>query len=97
MDVSTQKNLLQALNLEDFPLKEQEEMLLSVGDLVFKNSLVKLLEQMDDAMKDAFAALLEKNPSEEEVVAFLQKVPGADKAVAETVQELTDDILAATK
>lgn len=91
------RNLVQALDLEALPVEDQEEVLVTMGDLIFKSSLVRLLERMDDAAKEAFVALIEKNASEIEMNDFLaDKVPGADEAVAEAVEDLTSDILAVT-
>lgn len=77
--------------------EEQEELLLDLGDLVFQGTMLRLMERMDDAASDAFSDLLDKDPSEEELEAFLKAhVPDADAAVAETLAEIRSDILAVT-
>jgi hypothetical protein len=66
--------------------------------LIFKGTLVRLIERMDEPSRDEFNALLDSNPSEDAIQEYIQaNVPDADSAVAETVAELTDDILAVTK
>jgi hypothetical protein len=94
---SDEKNILDALGIDDLLPEEQEEMLLELGDLVFRNSLVRLIERMDDATKSDFNLLLDTDPSEEVVMAFLkERIPDADKTVQEAVADLRSDILAVT-
>lgn len=90
--------LIDALGLDALEIAEQEDILLSLGDLIFKDTLVRLIERMDDEARDTFAALIDHGATEEEVSAFLeQNVPTADAVVKEAVDELADDILAVTK
>lgn len=87
--------LLEALDLEALAPEQQEELLLEVNALIFKGTLVRLLERMSDEARDQFNALMDTDPLEEQVMRFLEDtVPDADQAVEETVQELRDDILA---
>lgn len=84
-----------ALGLEELSPEEQEEILLDLNALVFKGSLVRLIERMDASARDDFAVLMDRNADEEEVDTFLkERVPNADQAVLDTVEELTNDILA---
>ena len=95
--MTSDTTLLEALDLESLAPEEQEALLLEINELVFKSSMARLIERMDDGMRDEFAKLMESDADEETVEAFLlANVPDADKAVAEAVAELTDDILAAT-
>ena len=92
------QTLLEALNVSELPVEEQEELILSLNDMVFEGTLVRLIERMDEPTREEFSALLEKDTPEEEVEAFIaERVPDADKAVEETVADLTNDILSATK
>lgn len=89
--------LLEALDLENLSPKEQEELLLEINELVLKGSMLRIVERMDDAARAEFHALMEGEPDEAALEAFLAaRVPDADRIVAETVAELTDDILAVT-
>jgi len=93
----TPTELLSALDLESLAPEEQEALLLELNEIVFRGSMVRLIERMDEKSRDEFAALMEGDADEEAVEAFLkERVPDADSAVAETVAELTDDILAVT-
>lgn len=88
------ETLLEVLDIEGLPPEEQEDLLLELNEIIFKGTFVKLLERMDDATKDDFDQLMSGEPSEDQVMAFLQeRVPDADQAVEETIQELRDDIL----
>ncbi len=91
-------NIIEALNLAELPEAEQEEMLLDLQDLVFKGTMVRLIEMMDEKTREEFSALLDKDAAEEEIEAFIEKhVPNADAVAQDTMDELTDDILAVTK
>lgn len=92
---SHKHELLSALNLEAFTLEEQEEMLLTLSDLVFRGTIIRLIEAMDDKTRTDFMALCDADASGEEVQAFLEaRVPGADDAVRETVAEIAHDMAA---
>jgi hypothetical protein len=97
MATTHEQTLLEVLGLEDLLPEEQEELLLDLNELIFKGAMVRLIERMDDATKADFDALMESEADEEEVEAFLmERVPDADEAVQETVDELKNDILSVT-
>lgn len=98
MSTTTQPQaLFDALGLKELEAEEQEELLLEINDLVFKGFMLRLIERMDDESRDAFKALMEQDPTQEEIQAFFDKnIPGADDAIRETMDDLTNDILAAT-
>jgi hypothetical protein len=90
-------DLLAATGIESMTPTEREETLLDLGDLIFRSTLVRLIERMDEKTQEDFNAFLDTNPSEEAVTAFLtERVPGAEEVVRETVDELRNDILGAT-
>ncbi|MDP3403018.1 MAG: DUF5663 domain-containing protein [bacterium] len=89
--------VLEALELNELPVEEQEALLVDLNELIFKGTMVRLIELMDESSRDEFAKLMESGADEAVVEAFLrEKVPNADRAVEETVAELADDILAVT-
>ncbi len=89
--------ILKALDIEDLSEKEQEEILLDLNDLIMRGSMVRLIERMDEKTRDDFAVLMDRDAPQEEIEAFLaERVPGAEAAVAETIADLRDDILAVT-
>jgi hypothetical protein len=95
MTDAAKKSIIEALDLAALPAKDQEDILLTLNDLVFKGSLVRVVEGMDDATRDAFSSLFDSGASEEEINAFLDAhAPHSEKAVQETIDELASDILA---
>ena len=97
MNTSVQ-TILDALEVNELPAAEQEEILGDLNDLVFKGTLIRLLERMDTPAREAFEELLSKDAPEEVLKAFIQQnAPDAHNAVSETLSELTSDILLATQ
>jgi hypothetical protein len=91
------QGILEALGIKDLEPAEQEELLLDLGELVTRGTMLRLIERMDEKTQDDFSALLDRDPEDEEVEAFLkERVPDADSAVEETLEELRSDILAVT-
>lgn len=89
------EKLLEALDLSELPTEEQETLLLDLNTTIFKSALIRMIEGMNDATREEFAALMDAEASEEELEAFLRdKVPGAEQAVNEAVETVADDILA---
>jgi len=87
--------IVEALDIFALPVNEQEELLLDLNSLIFRSSLVRMMENMDEATREEFAVLMERNPEEEELEAFLlNRVPGAEESVQEAIETLADDILA---
>lgn len=92
------KTIIDALQLDDLSEKEQEEILGDLDEVIFKGTIIRLLEQMDEKTRIEFEALLDQDAEEDEIQIFLEKhVPNADAAVQDTIAEITDDILAVTK
>ena len=88
---------MDALDIGSLAPDEQEELLLDLNDLVYKGTLLRLVGMMDDQTKADFEKLLDSDPEEDVVEAFLEeRVPDSGKAVEDTIQELRDDILAVT-
>ena len=88
----------EALGFAELSIEEQKEILLDLSELIYKGTMIRVMERMDESHKDAFHALIDGNASQEEIATFIEKhVPDADAAVQETVAELTSDILAVTK
>ncbi|CAN5697030.1 hypothetical protein BH11PAT2_BH11PAT2_05100 [soil metagenome] len=97
MKDTTTSDILTLLNIQELPSEEQEELLLDLTSLIFKGSLVRIIELMDSDTRDSFNSLMDTDPVEDEVEQFLtDNVPGADQAVQDTLDELRNDILAVT-
>ena len=92
------QDILEALGVQDLTEEEQQTMLLDLQSLLFRGSIIRMLEQMDEQQKNAFNEYLEGNPSEENMMAYLEKnVPDAEGAIRDTLAELKNDILASTE
>ena len=97
MNDTNLSRVLDALQISELPLEEQEALLLDLNALVFRSSIARIMERMDEQTRDEFAKLLDSGADEDAVEAFLRsRVADADSAVAETVREISDDILAVT-
>lgn len=89
------EELLEALKVRELAEEEQEALLLELNELIAQSTLVRLLEQMDDATQSEFSALLDGGASEAEAEAFIaQRVPNADAILEEVIRSLTKDVLA---
>ncbi len=92
------ERIITALNMEELAPEEQQDLMLELNSLVFRSALTRIVEQMDEATRTQFTAFVDTNPIQEQLAAFLiETVPGADKAVEDTVAELTSDILSVTE
>ena len=92
------QDILEALGVQDLTEEEQQNMLLDLQSLLFRGSIIRMLEQMNEQQKNAFNEYLEVNPSEEDMMAYLEKnVPDAEGAIRDTLAELKNDILASTE
>ena len=98
MDTSTSTtDILDALGIDDLSEKEQEAFLLDIGDIIYQGTLMRAMQDMDEESKDAFEALLARDPADEEMERFMEEhMPTIDQAAAETITQLRDDILAIT-
>ncbi|MES2931417.1 MAG: hypothetical protein V4682_01820 [Patescibacteria group bacterium] len=89
--------VLNALQIGELSPQEQEALLLDLNSLIFRGTMVRLIERMDEKTKDDFIQLVESAADESALEAFLkERIPDTDASVAETVQEISDDILAVT-
>ena len=95
--MNNNSNILDALNIASLQETEQEELLLDLQSLVYKSTLIRLIGKMDEKNQDEFNTLLDTQPSEDTVLAFLyEKIPDADAIVAEVLADLRGDILEVT-
>lgn len=89
--------ILEALELSELKPEEQEEILLDINTIIYESSMLRLVESMDEQTRADFEALMERDTADEEMESFLkERVPNADALIAESVKELTNDILSGT-
>lgn len=84
-----QKNIIKDLGIENLPGKEQEEMLLSMGRIIFQSILIRTMEELDEKGKDEFEKILTEKPNDEEaILGFLQKkIPNLNEIVNDEVEK----------
>lgn len=94
-DTSRFQKLMEALDLSILPLEEQNELLLDLNTVIFKNALARMIENMNEQAREEFARLMEEEADEDALEEFLTtRVPGAEQAVQAAVEGISDDILA---
>ena len=94
--MKTKQDIFDAINMHSLPQEEQEEFLIDLQSLVYKNTLVRLIERMDEATKEDFNTFLTTNPDEDAVLAYIyKKIPDADALVDQVIAQMQNDILLA--
>ena len=97
MSITPTDQILDALDFAALPQDEQAALKDELADVVTRGALIRVLEGMDEATRDAFIDLTESGASEEEIEAFLaERAPHAAQAEAETLADLANDILLGT-
>lgn len=91
------EKIIDALELDQLPPAEQEEIMSDVGSIIFQSYMIKLMQVMDPATKEQFGKLVDGDASEEEISDFVSKnVPESGALIQSTIDEMVDDILAVT-
>ncbi len=93
--MTTQTDLIRALEMDALPVEEQESLLSELDDIAFEQTLIRILENLDDSKAEELEHMLERDPSDEEVGAFFKThVKNLDKLLSETMDDLKSDLLA---
>lgn len=81
------KNILPSLGLRDLSAEKQEQMLLKIGDIIFKRVLIRAIDSMNEPAKVEYEKLLKNKSSDAGVVLdfFRSKLPNFDQLVAAEV------------
>lgn len=86
-----QKNIENVLELDELPAKEQQEILLRVGAIIYQNVLMRVMETMTDGDTDEFEKLLDNNAKPEEIFSFLKnKVENFEEVIEEEAKKFKD-------
>lgn len=92
---TTGMKLIKKLDLFNLEPEDQEAVLERCRTLIFQNAMAELVLAMDEDTKDRFDQLLEGNPSEDDMEAFLEAhVPEAPAILEHAVEEVVADMLA---
>lgn len=97
MNTQTQDNvraqLIYDLGLSDIPVEKQEELLVKMMEVVLKRIFVETMARLNDADKEMYMSMIEKNMTPEEVEAYVQdKIPRYNELVAEITRQLRDEM-----
>lgn len=80
------QDLLKELGIDKLPPEKAEEMVATIGRILYQAVLIRVMERLSDPEKDEFAALLDKEADEDAIYAFLTaKVPDLNALVEEEV------------
>ncbi len=87
MDKKTNNNIIYDLGLELLSPEQQEEALISIGQIIFQAVIIRVLDILSDEEKDDFEKLLAGNSSEEMILNFLKsKIEDLDEIIKEEVE-----------
>lgn len=93
-DISKQ-NIIKSLGIDTLPEKEQEEVLLKVGTIIFQSVLARVMDVLEPEEKDQFTKILTEKPDDEKaIMEFLEsKVSNLDEIVNEEVANFKKESL----
>lgn len=81
-----QKNLFREMGLEDLPRDKKMELMVKWGDIVQKDVIIRLIQEMSEESKKELDDLLARDKSWDEIYEFLE---GKFGDLEEVVQEET--------
>jgi hypothetical protein len=94
-DTTSLDKIKKALDFDQMSKTEQEELLLDMGEQIYKGTILASMEAMDEKSRAGFVDLIEKNASQEKLAAYIEEhVSNADAIAEAAVTELVNDILA---
>ena len=87
MDDILKQNIIKDLGMDQLSPEKQEEMLLTIGRLIFQGVIIRVMGLLSEKDKDEFDKLLtERIEDEEAVLNFLKsKIPNLEELINEEV------------
>lgn len=93
-----EKNVLEELGLKNLSPDETEKLFVSLGEIIQGRINLRIIDELAEADKNAFYALLDQKQNDAEVTAFLQeKIPNLNDLVAQVIAESKQEIVEKTK
>ena len=87
------QTIMQELGLENLPQEKQEELLVKMGEVIFKKIFLATVEKLDDEGKNRFEKMMEEGNSPEEIESFLsEKIDNYDEILDKIIQDLKKDM-----
>ncbi|MDI6603324.1 MAG: hypothetical protein QME57_04460 [Patescibacteria group bacterium] len=68
MEDILKQNIIKNLGIDTLPEKEQEEVLLRIGKIIFQSVLIRVMERLNSKEKDQFTRLLTEKPDDEKAI-----------------------------
>lgn len=95
MEDILKQNLIKNLGIGVLAKKEQEEVLLRIGKIIFQSVLIRVMERLNSKEKDQFMRLLTEKPDDEKgILDFLKsKIPDFNEIVNEEVASFKKESL----
>jgi hypothetical protein len=88
------EDLLKELGIDKLSSEKAEEMMATIGRILYQAVLIRVMERLTDGEKEEFGALLDRGADEESVLAFLTtKVPDLNSIVDEEVAKFKAESL----
>lgn len=91
------ENIIKDLELDKLSEKEKEDRLIQVGDIIYQNVLMRVIETMSDKDQDEFEKILDNDGKPEDIFTFLNnKVPNFEQIINEEAikfKNKTSDIM----
>ena len=85
-------NIIKTLGIDTLPEDKQKEALEKLGELVYQEVMLRVLDVLSEEEKDEFEKLIEKTPDPELMFSFLAlKVPNFEEIVNEETQKLKNE------
>ncbi len=82
------ENIIEILGLDKLSQTEREDILLSIGSIIYQEVLMRVMETMSDKNKDEFEKLLDENSKPEEIFEFFRnKAPDFEKIIKEETEK----------
>jgi len=88
-------NLFEELHLGELPLADKEKILLGAGEIINKNIVLRIFEQLSDERAEELEKLLTDYADDPEKIEifFRQEVPNLDEIVQEEIAVYKDKLL----
>src|SRR3989344_4001696 len=88
-------NLFEELHLVELPLADKEKILLGAGEIINKNIVLRIFEQLSDERAEELEKLLTDYADDPEKIEifFRQEVPNLDEIVQEEIAVYKDKLL----
>ncbi|MDI6717572.1 MAG: DUF5663 domain-containing protein [Patescibacteria group bacterium] len=87
------KNIIKELGMDTLSEKEQEELILSIGNIIRQNIILQILQELSEADKNEFDKLLGEKPDDQEAIfKFLKsKIPNLDEITNEEISKFKEE------